>query len=508
MKIADLYIRVSTDEQADKGYSQRDQEERLQKFCDTNKIIVRKVIYEDHSAKTFVRPEWDKLLKHLRQHRNKSDLILFTKWDRFSRNAPDAYNMISTLRSLGVEPQAIEQPLDMNVPENKMMLAIYLTAPEIENDRRGLNTFYGLRRARKEGRWPGLAPVGYINRTSEDGRKFITPDGKQAQLMKWAFKEISKGKYSTEQIFKKAVESGLNCSKNNFLRLVRNPIYCGKIPIPRHKDEDAFTVKGIHEPIISETLYYNVQDKLDGKKREIKTKILSDDNFPLKGYIHCSKCIRTLCGSASKGRNQYYHYYHCSSRCGCRYKAVEVNNEFINLLSDFIPNPGAIELFKLVILDRYANDTIEFKEYKASLAKQLTEINNRQSKARELILTGDIDGTDYKDIKADCERKIVAVEAELAELASKKYSKSQLKPIIDKAITTFCNLNVIYSKASNEEKRRLIGSIFPEKFTFENLKHRTAKVSDAFRCIYLSNSVLINKKTGQKTSKNLLPREG
>jgi site-specific DNA recombinase len=27
---ADLYIRVSTDEQADKGYSQRDKEERLQ----------------------------------------------------------------------------------------------------------------------------------------------------------------------------------------------------------------------------------------------------------------------------------------------------------------------------------------------------------------------------------------------------------------------------------------------------------------------------------------------
>jgi site-specific DNA recombinase len=128
---------VSTDEQADKGYSQRDQEERLQKYCVDNRITVRKVIYEDHSAKTFIRPEWDKLLKFMKLHRNKSNLVLFTKWDRFSRNAPDAYNMISTLRSFGVEPQAIEQPLDMNVPENKMMLAIYLTAPEIENDRRG-----------------------------------------------------------------------------------------------------------------------------------------------------------------------------------------------------------------------------------------------------------------------------------------------------------------------------------------------------------------------------------
>uniref|UniRef100_UPI0013DCF56F recombinase family protein n=1 Tax=Stenotrophomonas maltophilia TaxID=40324 RepID=UPI0013DCF56F len=50
---ADLYIRVSTDEQADKGYSQRDQEERLRKYCDNNQIKVRQVIFEDHSAKTF-----------------------------------------------------------------------------------------------------------------------------------------------------------------------------------------------------------------------------------------------------------------------------------------------------------------------------------------------------------------------------------------------------------------------------------------------------------------------
>jgi len=171
MKIADLYIRVSTDEQADKGYSQRSQQEVLLKYCEINKIQVRQTIFEDHSAKTFNRPEWTKLLDVLRQKKHKTDLVLFTKWDRFSRNAPDAYQMIATLKKLGVEPQAIEQPLDMEVPENKMMLAIYLTVPEIENDRRALNVFYGMRRARKEGRYMATAPVGYINKTLEGGRK-------------------------------------------------------------------------------------------------------------------------------------------------------------------------------------------------------------------------------------------------------------------------------------------------------------------------------------------------
>lgn len=79
MKTANLYIRVSTDEQADKGYSQRGQEEILRKYCEINQISIRRVIFEDHSAKTFIRPAWTRLLIELKKSKVKSDLILFTK---------------------------------------------------------------------------------------------------------------------------------------------------------------------------------------------------------------------------------------------------------------------------------------------------------------------------------------------------------------------------------------------------------------------------------------------
>jgi DNA invertase Pin-like site-specific DNA recombinase len=75
---ADLYVRVSTDEQADKGHSQRDQEERLQKYCESNKIKVRKVVFEDHSAKTFNRPRWCELLSDLKRMKGEVDFILFS----------------------------------------------------------------------------------------------------------------------------------------------------------------------------------------------------------------------------------------------------------------------------------------------------------------------------------------------------------------------------------------------------------------------------------------------
>ncbi|WAC40372.1 hypothetical protein [Pedobacter sp. SL55] len=52
----------------------------------------------------------------------------------------------------------------------------------------------------------------------------------------------------------------------------------------------------------------------------------------------------------------------------------------------------------MVILDEYVNDTLENKEYKTYLAKQLTENNNKLTRATELLL-GDIDGNDYKTLK-------------------------------------------------------------------------------------------------------------
>ena len=123
MKKADLYVRVSTDEQADKGYSIRSQEEVLRKYCGIQNIVVGKVIYEDYSAKTFNRPTWTEMLNRFRKEKGKSlDLLLFTKWDRFSRNAGDAYQMINILRKIGIDPQAVEQLLDLSIPENKMML--------------------------------------------------------------------------------------------------------------------------------------------------------------------------------------------------------------------------------------------------------------------------------------------------------------------------------------------------------------------------------------------------
>ena len=508
MRTADLYIRVSTDEQADKGYSQRNQQEVLTKYCEINRISVRKVILEDHSAKSFIRPEWTKLLILLRKQRGKTDLVLFTKWDRFSRNAPDAYQMIHTLKVLGVEPQAIEQPLDISVPENKIMLAIYLTTPEVENDRRSLNVFHGMRRARKEGRFMATAPVGYVNQILEGGIKRIFPREPQASLIKSAFKEVSENKFSIEQSWKRAREAGLACNKSTFWLVLRNPVYCGKIVIPKYKEEETYLVQGLHEPLISESLFYDVQDTLAGRKKrkEGGTKIVSLDTLPLRGFLNCSKCNKILSGSASKGCRQYYHYYHCSSSCGFRKRAEEVNETFVQGLQDYVLNPAAAELFKTVLVDAYQNITQSERAIKKQHIDQITVLTKKTTRARELLLNGDIDAADYKSIKAESESKIKTLESKISELKGDFIPSNELKTIVDNAINTLTKIDVIYCKSDNETKRKIISSIYAEKFTLEDLKLRTISLSESFKVIYLINSKLTEEKSGTTDSNLTLSR--
>lgn len=124
------------------------------------------------------------------------------------------------------------------------------------------------------------------------------------------------------------------------------------------------------------------------------------------------------------------------------------------------------------------------------------------------MLIGDLEPSDYKTIKTECEDNIVRMEAKLQDFGKKKSSKAELLPILDDAISTLCDLYTVFTKSAIEDQRRLIGSMLPEKFDFETLQHRTALASETFQHIFLINNELKVNKKGQKIIKNLLPRYG
>ncbi|MEO7214921.1 recombinase family protein [Mucilaginibacter sp.] len=483
MKKAILYIRVSTDEQADKGYSQRSQDEVLHKYCVLRSIAVHDVVYEDHSAKTFNRPAWSKMLNGLKKSKTKEpvDFILFTKWDRFSRNTADAYQMIALLRKLGAEPQAIEQPLDLSVPENKMMLAFYLAVPEVENDRRALNIFHGIRRARKEGRWTTIAPVGYINRTTEEGRKYIRPHEPQAGIMKRAFAELATGRTVVEQVWKKAKKEGLSCGRNNFWNMVRNPVYCGKIVVHPFQDETRQLVEGQHEAIISDELFNQVQHILDGRKRTKGTKLISPEMLPLRGFITCTVCGRLLTGSASKGRRFRYYYYHCTAACRIRFKADQVNVDFTELLKSFIPKRPFRTLFKEIAKDVFKQQTANRQNQRLQTIAKLESQQARLKKARDLLLNDGINLQDYQEIKMECDHQIASLNNMLNGLADMGEAITQL---LNHRGNKFLDLFDAYEHATIEDQRKLINRLHPNPMPYTGQGFNTIPMINIISLIY------------------------
>lgn len=485
-----LYIRVSTDEQAEKGYSLKHQEDRLKQYCAYQNIDIVAIYKEDHSAKTFERPEFKKLLAFLKKHKQDVDLLIFLKWDRFSRNAGDAYAMINQLNRLGVEPQAIEQPLDLSIPENKIMLAFYLAAPEVENDRRSLNTIAGMRRAMKEGRHVTLAPRGYRNARNEMNKPIIEPN-QDADHVRWAFHEIGKGVDTVVDVWRKVKQMGFDVSKNQFWNMLRNPVYCGQIFIPGYKDEEEVLVPATHEPLISVELFNEVQDVLHGKKRNFPKKNTQIKELPLRGFLECRKCGGQLTGSASKGNGGKYFYYHCQHGCNERIKAEDANKVFLDEFEELSECYGGIKAF-IGVMNNYGKQVGKDQfETIAQIEQEIEKNAKRIENAQQLMLDGQLDPGDYREIKKRYEPMIEQLRKKQKEISLLGFN---LKEYVDVSVDVIKNFSEYFAKADAKARRQLVSSILPEKLIFEENKYRTFKVNEVVHWIWMKDKDLKGNK--------------
>jgi DNA invertase Pin-like site-specific DNA recombinase len=502
-KRAILYTRVSTDEQ-NNGYSPADQKEKLYRYCENNGIDVIGFYHDDESGKSFDRPAWKKIMTFLKSNKNSVDYIYFLKWDRFSRNAPEAYAELAKLKKWGVEARAMEQPLDLEIPEQKVMLAIYLTAPEVDNDRRALNIFHGIRRGKKEGRWLGACPRGYKNTRNEYNKPIIAPEGgEQEKLVKMAFKEFATGKYNVEELRHKLQKKGLRCNRNSFWKLLRNKAYIGKVLVPAFKNEPEEWVNGTHPPLIDETTFYKVQEILEGRRKKIPSSFKTvRKEFPLRGILKCKKCGNSLTGSLSKGKmGVKYAYYHCTKGCNERQKAEVVNEEFEDLLSLLKPKINSIKLFTNIVKNKIKNNQVSTKTEVEKINREISKQNQRISNARVLMLDGEIDAQEFKLMRIDIEEKITKLTLELSQ------AMSNIKNIgskVDMAVELLLNFDKHYKQSETAIKRRIASSVFPSGLVFGNSKVRTLELNKVIARIYSINGGYSGSKKRKHTNFGML----
>ena len=320
------------------------------------------------------------------------------------------------------------------------------------------------------------APKGYDN---DIVNKTIKPNG-DARFIQKAFIEVAKGLTSIDSIRRSLNREGFKCSKQQFVNLLKNPFYIGELRIEAWKNEPEEIVKGLHEAIVDESLFEQVQHIFSGKNKNCPKPSKFNSLFPLRGHLICKECGSNLTASSSKGRNKKYHYYHCQHGCKERIEAEVVNKTFDSYLSGLQVKSEVAELYTEIIKD-------VFREEEGSKEEQINAMRSKANVLREKLaslddkyLSDTISDDDYRRMSERLKKDISRHEEEVVQLENKE---TNLEKHFTYGISFLSNLTFYYDHAPIELKHKIIGSIFPEKLIFENEKYRTTKTNSLISLI-------------------------
>jgi len=427
-------------------------------------------------------------MTYIRSHRGKVDLILCNRWDRFSRNQYDAMTVMRELRKYGVTVNTVEQPLDINVPDNKVLLSLYLSLPEVENDKISLKTTEGSWRARNEGCWTAQAPKGYDN--FRDGKKStLRPNPTEAPLMIEAFQMLASGTYSADEVRRWLNDNKIKISKNTFLRCIRNPVYMGKIRTGPWKKEPSQDVPGLHPPLISESVFHRANDVLLGRRRNMKFHDDKSDLYPLKGFLRCPDHDKSLTAYACRSHTGKLHHYYlcCKDRCEHRYRIQDVHESVEDILSTITFSAQIVNLYKKTLEQMFEKDDYMRRDDIQKVRKELEKLELRKSNLQNDLMDRVITSQDYQDMKGRVEKDIILMKDRLTDL---QQQTSPFKVYIHKEVPMLENLLEYYRKSDGKTKKKLLSTIFEEKLILVKGKVATPVFKEPIQLILRISEVL------------------
>lgn len=490
-----IYSRVSTDEQKEQGFSLHDQNIRMEKYCNKESFNIVGHYQEDHSAKNFDRPEFQKFLKDVETKRIKVDIFICVKYDRFSRDLYESIKMLQKFKRLGIEFRTLESNYDLESPDQLLPFYIALLLPEVDNKIRSNNTIRGMRQGKREGRWMGTPPKGYFFKRCNN--KSELRKTKDAKYIEKAFDLVLKGIHSTSVILRQLKDEGFECSNNQFYLILRNPVYAGKIRIPEYRDEPEELVDGIHEPIISWQKFKEVQKILSKNGKKFKREKY-DDNLPLRNHLICPKCGRNLTGSGSLNRlKNVYHYYHCIPKCKTRFNANVLNKEFIKYLNKLKFSDEVIDLYIQILKNVFHENRSDQKNRAKRLRKEISNNSFHLDNTYKKYANDKIDNEAYSRLIKLYRDKKRELEDELSTLESER---DDFNINIEKTSNLLNDLPGRFQKADIFGKHKILCSIFPNKMIYDGKKYRTRHLNEVISLLTRFNRDF-QRQTNEKTAR-------
>lgn len=506
-----IYYRVSSNEQT-LGASLDVQEERLRKYCNQMGYnIIDNIPYrEDESAKTFEkRPVIQGIMNYIRKNKGRVNKLLFLQWDRYSRDIISASENLKELLKSGVEPNAIEAPLDFNSDTWPLLLEYRHNATTSKGQKIQWTVF--MEHWQKENVLI-KHQEGYKNVRISKHETHVEIDTNTAPFIQAMFKEVAKDIETPCYIRRKFARKGYNIPESSFLEMLRNKFYIGKIRVPAYKGEPEYYVNGEHEAIIDEETFYKVQEILDGKRKKTPklSKAINPDLY-LRKFLICPVCGCALTGATSSGNGgKYTYYFCCNNQKHIRVRSENVNEEFARYTAQLKPNKTVLDLYNEILKDLQSERKGESKKEVAALQNELSTVQKRINSIEDKYLDGDLTKEEYNRMleRYTKEASTIQQQVEMRE----NPNRSNIEPKLNYSINLINNIDSYIRNASVGVKIKLISSMFPEKIEFDGKTYRTNSYNKVLDLIYQQTNELrgVEKKNGESfsTFSASVPRPG
>lgn len=469
-----IYCRVSTEEQAEQGYS-LDAQERLCRDYAKNNGYRCLDVYRDEgrSGTNLNRPALQAAMERIRAG-GSVDAVLVQETDRLARNTNDHFAVKAVLRKAGVRLISVAQPMLDDTPEGMLVDTMLASINQFQSDINSRKTKKGLEQRFLSGWYPAWAPVGYMNNRQENATELILPDPKHWDLVHRALTLYLSGEYTVlalrDQLHAEGLRTRLGgkVAHSSLCRVLQNPFYAGimvwnGVRKPgRHKP---MITLGEHERILTILRAHN----LGRSRRRIH-------EFLLSGFAYCNICKGRYIGErhADRGNIGYYRCnLHGAGQIGKTHGNKGQNVEVSDLERQVEARFKQIQFSQRFVDDvtqrlteLYEDQRQEIDTKKQALLNERSGLEHRREVAERKLLRGVLGDDDFVRIKTGIQAALDGIGDQLDELELERAIDVN---VIREVLLLARDAYDAYQKTPFEVKRRLL-ALFWDKFLIQNRK--------------------------------------
>ena len=395
-KVAGIYIRVSTEDQAREGFSFGEQEEKFRALCQYKEYEIYNV-YKDAgiSAKDMEhRPQFQQMLEDMKK--GKINYIVAYKLDRVTRSVRDLEELISLLEEYNTYLVCDRDDVNTSTANGRFFVRMLTVLSQLEIEIVSERTKFGLNGAIKVGHLPGQLPFGY----KKENKKTVI-DESLRKYVERAFDLYMKGK-SYQQIANIYNEKNILNKKwkdSHFEKMINSRIYMGDYVqynrIHKKINKEPVIYMNVVDPIIPRYIWEECQLQKEKNQRTYTR----DRVYTFFQKVKCPKCGRIMKCKGSGSRDKRYIYYNCE-KCHENIREDYVEEAFKTIIYELLKFD---ETYNRSFLPLFADK--ENVNNDNTIKKQIEELNNQKDRIKKAYMSGIVELKDFEqDLKVINER--------------------------------------------------------------------------------------------------------